>query len=282
MLVAISGSSGLIGSALSRALTADGHTVRPLKRDKIDAASLTNADVVINLAGEKIDQRWTRDTKAEIRRSRVDGTSLIARIIASLPVKPRVMLSGSAIGIYGNRRGDNVLDESSALGDDFLASVCREWEAATGPAESAGVRVVHLRTGIVLAKDGGVLARMLPPFRLGIGGKLGSGRQWMSWIAISDYVRAVQHLIRSTSVSGPVNLVAPNPVPNEYLTVALSNELHRPAILPVPKFVLRLLFGEMADGAILASQRVTPARLEQSGFTFELPTVERALAQILG
>lgn len=281
MRVAISGSSGLIGSALSRALTADGHTVVPLKHGRIDPSAIDGADVVINLAGEKIDQRWTDAVKREIRASRVNTTSLIARIIADLPARPRVFLSGSAIGIYGDR-GDEILDESSSLGDDFLASVCREWEAATAAAEGAGVRVVHLRTGVVMAKEGGALARMLPPFRAGVGGRLGSGDQWMSWIAISDYVRAVTFLMDAPGIAGPVNLVAPNPVTNKALTVVLSNELHRPALLPVPRLAMKLLFGEMADGAVLASQRVRPRRLEELGFQFHLPTLENAFAQILG
>jgi uncharacterized protein (TIGR01777 family) len=278
--IAISGSSGLIGSALSRALTADGHTVKPLKRGRIDAAALAGADVVVNLAGEKIDQRWSSSVKREIRASRVNTTTLIAESIATLPQKPRVLLSGSAIGIYGDR-GDETLDESSSLGDDFLASVCREWEAATKPASDAGVRVVHLRTGIVLAKEGGVLARLLTPFRAGVGGRLGSGNQWMSWIAIADHVRAMRFLM-DAAVSGPVNLVAPNPVTNAELTTALANELHRPAVFPVPKFAMKLVFGEMADVAVMASQRVLPRRLPQAGFNFTMPELGNALAQILG
>jgi uncharacterized protein (TIGR01777 family) len=295
MTIAISGSSGLIGSALVRALSADGHVLKHLvrraargddeiawnpMRGEIDAPRLNGVDAVINLAGEPLDQRWSDDVKQRIRDSRVQGTTLLSRAIASLSSRPRVMVSGSAIGIYGNR-GDELLDESSTVGDDFLAIVCKEWEAATKVAEDAGVRVVHSRTGIVLAKEGGALSRMLTPFKFGVGGRLGSGAQWMSWIALADVVGAIRFALTSESMRGPMNLVAPNPVRNEEMTAALSRELHRPAFLPVPRFALKLILGEMADDAVLASQRVAPAALQSAAYTFALPTLEQALASIL-
>lgn len=277
--IAIAGSHGLIGSALVRVLEANGHVVKRLARGEQNPDALRGVDAVVNLAGAKIDQRWTAAAKQEIRSSRVETTTRLARMIASLPDGPRVFLSGSAIGIYGSR-GDELLDETSSLGNDFLASICKEWEAAAAPAASAGARVVHLRTGIVLSKNGGALARMLTPFRMGVGGKLGSGKQWMSWIALSDIVSAISFLL-SADVRGPVNLVAPNPARNEELTHALSNELHRPSLFSVPKFAMKLAFGQMGEEAVLASQRVIPRRLLEAGFQFKLPTLEQALASVL-
>lgn len=295
MTIAITGSSGLIGSALAESLVADGHAVRAIvrrppraaseiawnpERGEIDRAALEGLDAVVNLAGEPLDQRWTDDAKRRIRESRVRGTSLLANAIAALARPPAVLLSGSAIGIYGDR-GDETLDERSTLGSDFLATVCREWEEATRPAEDAGVRVAHLRTGIVLAKKGGALARMLTPFRFGVGGRLGSGMQWMSWIALADAIGALRFLLDQAAVRGAVNLVAPNPSRNAELTEAIGHELHRPSLFPVPKAALRLLLGEMADGAVLASQRVLPLALQRAGYAFRLPTLEQALASIL-
>jgi uncharacterized protein (TIGR01777 family) len=295
MTVAISGSSGLIGSALVHALSGDGHVVKHLvrraarddseiawspTRGEIDAERLGDVDAVVNLAGEKLDQRWTDDVKRRIRDSRVQGTQLLSRALASSSSKARVLVSGSAIGIYGDR-GDELLDESSAPGDDFLATVCREWEAATKPAEDAGRRVVHARTGIVLAEQGGALPRMAMPFKLGVGGRLGSGRQWMSWIALADVVGAIRFALTNDAMRGPMNLVAPNPVRNEEMTEALSNELHRPALFPVPRFALKVVLGEMADEAVLASQRVAPTALQRAGYAFALPTLPQALASIL-
>jgi uncharacterized protein (TIGR01777 family) len=294
MTIAISGSSGLIGSALAHALSAEGHVIKHLvrrearneleiawnpTRSEIDAGRLNGVDAVINLGGEKLDQRWTSAVKQEIRDSRVQGTMLLSRTIASLAVKPLVMVSGSAIGIYGNR-GDERLDESSTLGADFLASVCREWEDATKLAEDAGVRVVHSRTGIVLAKNGGALPRMAMPFKFGVGGRLGSGKQWLSWIALADVVGAIRHALTNDTLRGPVNLVAPNPVRNEEMTEALSRELHRPALFPVPRLALKVVLGEMAE-AVLASQRARPRALESARYSFTLPTLEQALASIL-
>jgi uncharacterized protein (TIGR01777 family) len=295
MSVAISGSSGLIGSALARSLESQGHRVlRIVRRDargaseiswrpergEIDAQRLDGVDVIVNLAGENLAQRWTDDVKRRIRESRMQTTTLIARTIAGLANKPRVLLSGSAIGIYGSR-GDEVLDESSALGADFLASICKDWEGATANAVDAGVGVVHLRTGIVLSKDGGALEKMLLPFRFGVGGRLGSGRQWMSWIALSDIVRAMTFAMRADSVAGAVNLVSPNPVTNEQFSETLGRVMHRPSFFPVPRIALKFAFGEMADDTALASQRVKPARLTSAGFTFDFPELERALRSVL-
>jgi uncharacterized protein (TIGR01777 family) len=295
MTIAISGSSGLIGSALVHALSTEGHVIKHLvrrasrgeseiawnpTRGELDAGALEGVDAVINLAGEKLDQRWTDDVKREIRDSRVEGTRLLARKIASLSSKPRVMVSGSAIGIYGDR-DDELLDELSAPGRGFLADVCKEWETATQPAEEAGVRVVHSRTGIVLANQGGALQRMIMPFRFGVGGRLGSGRQWMSWIALADVVGAIRFALTNDSMRGPMNVVAPNPVTNARMTEALSHELHRPALFPVPRVALKVLLGEMADEAVLASQRAWPAALQRAGYSFALPTLEQALAALL-
>jgi len=293
MRVAITGSSGLIGSALVRACGAAGIDVKRVvrrpaanageiswrhDRGEIDEAAFSDIDVVVNLAGENIAQRWTASARQAIRDSRVRSTELLCRAIAALADRPPTLLSGSAIGVYGNR-GDEILDEASPLGgnEDFLASVCTAWEAATRPAADAGVRVVTLRTGIVLSRRGGALAKMLLPFRLGVGGKIGSGRQWMSWIALADVVGAILALARADAVSGPVNLVAPNPVNNAELSRVLAHVLERPSIVRVPRFALRLLLGEMARDTVLASQRVRPRRLLETGFDFQFPTLESAL-----
>jgi hypothetical protein len=294
-VIAISGSSGLIGSALVRALESRGHEIRPLvrrdtrtaletswdpDRGTIDRARLDGVDAVIHLAGENIAQRWTGDVKRRIRESRTRATSLLSQTLASLSAKPRVLLSGSAVGIYGDR-GNETLDEASTLGDDFLASVCRDWEAATAPALDAGIRVVHLRTGLVLSRDGGALAKLLPVFRLGAGGKLGDGEQWMSWIALADYVEAIGFLLRTEGASGPFNLVAPNPVTNHEFTHALGHVLGRPEIFTVPRFALKIAMGEMAEATVLASQRVRPRKLLEAGFAFTFPTLESALRREL-
>jgi uncharacterized protein (TIGR01777 family) len=291
MVIAISGSNGLIGSALIRAFKARGSAVRRIvrnaptsdadiswdtRRETIDAAKLADVDVVINLAGENLAQRWTTAVRHRIRDSRVDGTHALVRALVSLERKPRVLLSGSAIGVYGNR-GDELLDESSSTGSDFLAEVCTAWEAATKPASDAGIRVALLRTGIVLSRDGGALAKMLMPFRLGVGGRLGSGRQWMSWISIDDYPRAVSYLIANDALRGPVNMVAPNPATNAEFSRTLARVLGRPSFFGVPKFALELAFGDMADDTVLASQRVIPRRLLEAGFDFQHSTLESAL-----
>jgi uncharacterized protein (TIGR01777 family) len=291
MTVAVTGSTGLIGSAVVQALTQRGTVVRPLVRrpaqneneiswdpehETIDAARLEGVDAVINLAGESLAQRWSDTAKRRIRDSRVKGTAALSRAIASLAMKPRVMLSGSAIGIYG-LRGDETLDESSTLGSDFLASVASEWEAATKPAVDAGIRVVYLRSGLVLSPNGGVLAKLLTPFRLGVGGRLGDGKQWMSWIGLTDYVEAVTFLLDTASIAGPVNLVSPNPVTNDEFRRVLARVLRRPAFFHVPRAAFTLTMGEMAEATVLASQRVRPRRLLEAGFNFTLPTLEAAL-----
>ena len=293
MIVAVTGSSGLIGSALTDAIQERGSKVkRVVRRDarsadeiswlpdrgQIDAKGFEGVDAVVNLAGENLFQRWTDPVKRRIRESRVSGTSLLARTLSSLPIsnRPSVLLSGSAVGIYGSR-GDETLDEASAAGSGFLASVCKDWESATRPAADAGIRVVMLRTGIVLSNRGGALAKFLLPFRLGIGGRLGTGAQWMSWIARHDAVEAMLWLLGDDRTSGPVNVTAPNPVDNAEFTRALAHVLGRPAVLPVPRLIIELALGELADAAILASQRVRPARLLESGFGFNYPTLEGAI-----
>ncbi|MEP6493439.1 MAG: TIGR01777 family oxidoreductase [bacterium] len=295
IVIAISGSSGLIGSAVAKSLTRLGHTVRCLVRrdartaneiswdpqhDTIDAARFAGVDVVINFAGENLAQRWTDGVKRRVRESRVSGTRLLARTAAAANPKPRAFLTGSAIGVYGNR-GDEILDETSDLGTDFLSTVCKDWEAAAMPAADAGIRVVALRTGLVLARDRGLLVNFLRPFRLGIGGRLGSGRQWMSWITLADYVDAVVLLIRQEEIAGPVNLTAPNPVTNAEFTQTLARVLRRPAIIPVPRFALTLLLGQMAEDMALASQCVRPRRLLDHGFAFGSSTLEAGLRSAL-
>jgi uncharacterized protein (TIGR01777 family) len=290
--VAISGATGLIGRALVARLRARNVRVRRLVRTaRADAPDdivwdpmrgtlaphdLEGADAVVHLAGEPIAQRWTDARKRAIRESRVRGTELVARTLAALERRPRVLLSGSAVGIYGDR-GDEPLDEESAPGTDFLSGIAREWESASSSAVDAGVRVVLLRTGIVLSPHGGALERLLLPFRLGVGGPIGGGRQWMSWISLDDHVRAMEHAMATTGLHGPVNLVAPNPVTNAEFAATLGRVLARPALVPVPALALELAFGEMARATILAGQRALPKSLLRSGFTFAHPTLEQAL-----
>ena len=293
--VAVSGSSGLIGTALVTRLRQRGHAVRRLvrgdgpvapgdvhwdpTRGQIDTGALDGVQAIVNLAGEPVARRWTAARRAAIRDSRVRGTALLAHTAAAMASRP-ALISGSAIGYYGDR-GDELLDEGSTGGRDFLAEVCTEWERATEPAARAGARVVLLRTGIVMAREGGALAKLLPAFRMGVGGPLGSGRQWMSWIALEDELRAIELAMHSEAVHGPVNLVAPNPVTNAELATVVGRVLARPALLPVPRVALELLYGEMADVAILASQRVVPRALVNAGFAFTYPTLEQALRAIL-
>ncbi len=296
MDVLVTGSHGLIGSALIPRLRADGHRVARLVRGApeggddvrwdpqagtIDAAGLEGIDAVIHLAGAGIgDKKWTDDRKQLILESRTQGTSLLARTLAALDRKPSVLLSGSAIGIYG-ARGSEVLTEASAPGSGFTAEVCTAWEAATAPAAEAGIRAVHLRTGIVLSSNGGALGRMLTPFKLGIGGRMGSGEQYMSWIAIDDEVGAIRHLL-TADVAGPVNLTAPNPATNAEFTAALGDALHRPTKLPTPMLPLKVLYGgELVQSLLLDGQRVLPAALEASGYEFALPDLDGALAAVL-
>ena len=294
--IAVSGATGLIGSAFIERVRAHGHAVRRLvhsprgaregdvvwdaERNELPPGALDGVDAVVNLAGSPIGQRWTDARKREARDSRVLGTERLVRAMLALPQKPRVLLNGSAVGYYGDR-GDEVLTEASAPGNDFLAGLCVEWERATGPASSAGIRVVLLRTGLVLSTDGGALAKMLPPFRLGMGGPLGSGAQWMSWIALEDHVRAMEHCLFSDQVRGPVDLVSPNPVRNSHFATTLGRVLSRPALIPVPSLALELLYGEMARETILASQRALPEALGAAGFEFRHPTLEGALRKVL-
>jgi uncharacterized protein (TIGR01777 family) len=263
---------------LSRRATADGVSWDPARR-WLDSARLTKIapDVVVNLAGEPIARRWTSRRRHAIRESRITATALLADACRRGMIRPRVFVSGSAIGYYGAHRGDEILTESSTTGADFLAQVTVEWEAAAQPAGEGGVRVVTPRTGIVLSPDGGALERMLLPFRLGGGGRLGDGTHWMSWISMEDMVRALRFCIDTTDVSGPVNCVAPNPVRNSEFAATLGRVMHRPALIPVPALALRALFGTMADHTILASQRVSPKRLAGAGFEFRHPRLEDAL-----
>lgn len=297
MKVAVSGSHGMIGSAAVAALRTAGHDVVPLVRGapeagqvrwdplagEIDGPALRGIDAAIHLAGAGIgDRRWTAARKREIRESRVRGTDLLARAMAGLEPRPSVLLSGSAIGYYGDR-GDEELTEDSGPGHGFLAEVVRAWEAAAAPAADAGIRVVHLRSGVVLSAAGGVLAKQLPLFKLGVGGRLGSGSQWLSWVALHDHVAAMRHLLGRDDVAGPVNLTAPHPVTNAEFTRCLAATLGRPARLPVPRAALAVALGrEMAGETALVSQRVLPHRLETSGFAFAHPVLDEALAAVLG
>lgn len=296
MKILITGASGLIGSALTSALTAQGHTTvsavrrEPRRNDEvrwdpkagtIDAHAFDGVDAVIHLAGAGIgDKRWTDAYKKEILESRTLGTRLLAETMAALPVKPRVFLSGSAIGIYG-ARGDESLSETGSEGTGFLADVCRDWEAAAAPAISAGIRTVFLRTGIVLSPKGGALKKQLPLFKLGLGGKFGNGKQWQSWISIDDEVNAIIHLLTS-NLSGPVNLTAPTPVTNSDFTKTLASIVSRPALLPIPSFGPKLLLGgELADALLFTGQRVTPNALQSDGYVFAHPTLDVALRALL-
>jgi hypothetical protein len=281
MNILVTGASGFIGSALVPHLTRAGHRVTPLRiRGKFDAPLPGPIDAVVHLAGENIAQRWTAAAKKRIRDSRVDSTESITRALAKLNPLPSALLCASGIGIYGDR-GEEILSEESASGAGFLPDICRQWEAACDPAASAGIRVVNLRFGVVLDRSGGALRKMLPAFRAGIAGRLGSGKQYWSWITRHDVVRVIDHALNNDSVRGPVNVVSPNSVQNTEFTKVLARVLHRPAILPVPRFALRLFFGEMADAALLASARAVPQRLQETGFRFLDPDLEPALRKIL-
>lgn len=290
--IAVTGATGLIGTALVTQLRARGHTVRRILRSPrgadpgdvvwnafmgaVPPKALSGTDAVIHLAGEPVAHRWSDDRKRAIRDSRVRSTELLADAVRAMGTKPAVFLSGSAIGYYGDR-GDDLLDESSGPGAGFLAEVCVDWERATTSIAAAGVRVVTLRTGVVLSPAGGALGRLLPIFRLGGGGPIGSGRQWLSWIGLTDHLRAMEHALYTDALHGPANLVAPNPVTNSDFATILGRVLSRPAIVPVPAFALELLYGEMARATLLAGQRVLPKALSGAGFTFETPTLEGAL-----
>jgi uncharacterized protein (TIGR01777 family) len=298
--ITIAGSSGLIGTALVDRLRSQGHDIIRLVRrpgaptdgttavtwDPVTGVlpidAVDGVDAVINLAGAGIgDRRWTDSYKRELVDSRIRTTTLLATSIAGAKTPPAVLLSGSAIGWYGPR-GDEVLDEASARGTGFLSDLCAQWEAATAPAEAAGVRVAHLRTGMVLSARGGALKKQLPLFKFGLGGRFGSGRQWQSWIAIDDHVAAVEHLLTS-SLSGPVDLTSPQPVTNETFTHVLGAVLHRPTFLRIPSFGPKLVLGaELADALLFTGQRVLPTRLTESGFQFTQPQLEGALRGLLG
>jgi hypothetical protein len=296
MRVAITGSSGLIGSALCARLGDHGHDVTSVvrrvaapgeiawdpQRGELDPADLTGVDAVVNLAGAAIaDHRWTDSYKREILDSRTRATTLIAKAIADADDGPRVLLSGSGIDVYGDR-GDETVDETSSIGAGFLSDVCERWEASTAAAEAAGVRVAHLRTSMVLSAKGGALRKMLPLYRLGLGGRTGRGKQWVSWISIDDEVGAIEHLLDS-DVSGPVNLTAPNPVTNADFARTLGRVLKRPAILPLPAFAPKLLLGsELVETLLVEGKRVQPSVLEADGYAFTHPTLENALRAVLG
>lgn len=296
MRILVSGSHGLVGKALISSLTSDGHEIVRLVRnkpagateiewhpnqEKIDTASLEGLDAAVHLAGESIASgRWTDEKKRAIRDSRVKGTTLLSEALARLSRPPSVFVSASAIGYYGNR-GDELLTEKSAPGEDFLANVCVEWENATIPTIEKGIRTVHARFGIILDAKDGALGKMLTPFRMGIGGRIGDGKQWMSWIHIEDVVNGLRSLISDSSINGPVNFVAPNPVTNAEFTKALGRALSKPTLFPVPAFGVRLAFGEMADALLLSSTRVEPRVLKDRGFVFRWSMLEDALRHLL-
>ena len=303
MRILVSGSSGMIGSALVPVLSAAGHQVSRLIRPttpsvaatrdagsvawdpeagSIDAGCLEGLEAVVHLAGENIaGGRWTAARKAKIRESRVKSTQLLSAAVARLARRPRVLVAASATGYYGDR-GDEILREESAPGTGFLADLSRDWEAAASPAREAGIRVVNLRIGLVLSRSGGALPRMLVPFKLGVGGVIGSGRQYWSWIAIDDLVGAITHVLTAESLQGPVNVVAPRAPTNREFTKAVGRALSRPTVFPMPAFAARLALGEMASELLLAGQRVEPARLIASGYKFRYPELEEALKHALG
>lgn len=297
MKVLLTGAHGLVGSALNPFLTTGGHSVEPLRRKKtsqagrgvfwnpaevgIELDKLEGFDAVVHLAGESIVGRWDDEKKRKIRDSRVKGTRLLAETLAKLERRPHTLVSASAIGYYGDH-GDEVLTEQSPAGKGFLADVCREWEAATATAAEAGIRVVNLRFGVILSPQGGALEKILLPFRYGLGGEVGSGRQYWSWIAVDDAVGAIHHALITDALRGPVNAVTPHPITNREFTKTLGDLLSRPTLAPTPEFAARLLFGEMADELLLASARVEPARLRNTGYLFRFQTLEEGLRHLLG
>ncbi len=292
--ILVSGVSGPIGSALLPLLHSRGYDVVRLVRgaatakdqiawrpaEPVSPESVSGFDAVIHLAGETIFGYWGRAKKARIRNSRVVGTGNLARALAEAKSRPQVFVCGSAIGYYGNR-GDEVLKESSDPGKDFLALVCRDWEGATKPAIDAGIRTAQIRIGIVLSPDGGALTKMLPPFKVGLGGRIGDGCQWMSWIDVQDMVGAILHILKTDLLQGPVNMVAPRPVTNAEFTEVLASVLRRPAILPLPAFVVKTVFGEMGEATLLSSQRVEPARLVGTGYPFAFSDLRSSFEHLL-
>jgi uncharacterized protein (TIGR01777 family) len=291
--VAVTGSHGLIGRNLCAFLTTGGHEVVPIVRqtpgrdeigwnpsaDRIDRQRLEGLDSVVHLAGEPVGRRWTPERRREIRESRIRGTRLLSETLAGLERKPAVFVSASAVGFYGADRGAELCHENCGPGEDFLAETCQQWEVATRPALDAGIRVVNLRIGVVLEA---LLPRLLPIFRAGVGGRLGHGQQWVSWIALDDVLGAILHAIDNEELAGPVNAVAPEPVTNAELTSSLADMLSRPAVLPVPAAAVRLLYGEMADAVLLGGQHVVPARLRETEFRFDFETLTDALGHVLG
>jgi uncharacterized protein (TIGR01777 family) len=277
MIVAVTGGSGFIGRRLTQRLRAEGHTVREISlRSGLPIVPVCHA--VVHLAGEPVAQRWSRSARDRILKSRVEGTKSLVKALSEHP--PPVLISASAIGYYGSR-GDEILTEASKPGTDFLAQVVIAWEREARFAEQLGVRVVPLRFGVVLGRGGGALKKMLLPFRLGLGGRLGSGKQWMSWIHLDDLIALIGFAIESAHCKGVMNAVAPHPVTNAEFTHDLARALHRPAVFPVPEFALKLLYGEMSQ-VILGSQRVTPNAALQAGFEFRFPELGRALRHIVG
>ena len=293
--VAIAGASGFLGTAFARHLTKAGHELRRIGRassrgvdfqwdlnaGRLDPAALDGADVVVNLVGENVAQRWTQEHKRAILTSRLRSTEILAKTMAAVRTPPRVFLNTSAIGIYGSR-GSDALDESSAPGRGFLADVVQQWENAATPARDAGVRLVYPRLGLVMHPDGGVLAKLLPLFNLGGGGKIGRGDQWMSWIGMHDLLRALVFLMETDAITGPVNVTAPNPATNAQFSHTLGEVLHRPALATVPEFAVKLMFGEMGEETLLSGQRVLPQRLLDSRFQFDYPELAAALRHELG
>jgi uncharacterized protein (TIGR01777 family) len=297
MKVIISGASGLVGTALTKDLRTEGHIVMHLVRNtsevsseqirwdplsaQVDVSALEGADVVVHLSGASIsDGRWTPARKEILRSSRLDSTRVLVDSLARLRQKPRVFVSASAVGYYGNR-GDEILTESSGPGNDFLSLLARDWEAEAVRAAQSGMRTVILRFGVILSPEGGALPQMIRPFKFGAGGRLGSGRQWMSWIALEDVISIVRFIIANTQINGHVNVIAPKPVQNAEFALIVGHTLHRPAVLPAPAFALRLAFGEMADALLLASQRVRPVKLLAAGYSFHFEDLEPALRAIL-
>jgi len=294
MNVLISGASGMVGTALSEALKAERHRVTILTRGNagegqvfwdplkgaLDSAALTGIDAVVHLAGENIAGRWTASKKKAIRDSRILGTQTLSNALLNMNTPPKVMICASAIGYYGNR-GDEMLTESSAAGTGFLPEVCKDWEAASAAVEKAGIRRVLLRIGVILSTKGGALAKMLTPFKMGVGGVIGSGTQYMSWISLNDVIGAILFALNNQTLSGPVNLVAPNAATNREFTKTLGKVLGRPTIFPMPAFAAKLLFGEMANDLLLGSTRVKPERLAQAGYAFMDPQLEEAFEAVV-